>query len=64
MNKASARETAYRIWQTERKQAERIKAGETLRQQLKVAEYLSKRASDPSHTFREHLRKIGREIEE
>ena len=57
-------ETAHQIWQTERKQAERIKAGETLRQQLKFADYLDKRASDPTLSFREHLRKIGGEIEE
>ena len=57
-------ETAHQIWKMERKQAERIKAGETLRQQLKLAEYLNKRASDPNHSFREHLRKIGGEIEE
>jgi 4-hydroxy-4-methyl-2-oxoglutarate aldolase len=57
-------ETAYQIWQKERKQADRIKAGETLRQQLKFADYLIKRASDPNHSFREHLRKIGGEIEE
>ena len=56
--------TAHQIWQMERKQAERIKAGETLRQQLKFANYLNKRASDPNHSFREHLRKIGGEIEE
>ena len=57
-------ETAHQIWQSERKQAERIKVGETLRQQLKFADYLNKRASDPNHSFREHLRKIGGEIEE
>lgn len=57
-------ETAHQIWQKERKQADRIKAGETLRQQLKFADYLNKRASDPNHSFREHLRKIGGEIEE
>jgi len=52
------------IWQTERKQADRIKSGRTLRQQLKFAEYLKKRSSDPDHTFRQHLRDIGGAIEE
>ena len=52
------------IWQTERKQADRIKSGQTLRQQLKFTEYLKKRSSDPDHTFRQHLRDIGGAIEE
>lgn len=52
------------IWQTERQQADRIKGGETLRQQLKFAEYLKAREKDPDHSFRQHLRKIGGAIEE
>ena len=55
---------AHKIWETERKQAERIRAGETLRQQLKFADYLKKRASDDSYTFRQHLRGGGGAIEE
>jgi 4-hydroxy-4-methyl-2-oxoglutarate aldolase len=52
------------IWQTERRQARRIKAGETLRQQLLLVDYLKKRSADPAYTFRQHLRDIGGAIEE
>ena len=56
--------TAQRIWETERRQAEAIRAGETLRSQLKFSEYLEKRASDPTITFRQHLRGMQGAIEE
>ncbi len=56
--------TAYRIWQTEREQARRIRAGETLRQQTAFDEYLARRGADPAYTFRRHLRRIGGAIEE
>jgi regulator of RNase E activity RraA len=56
--------TARMIWNTERNQADKIRAGTTLRQQLKFSEYLEKRSANPSYTFREHLRKIGGAIEE
>jgi 4-hydroxy-4-methyl-2-oxoglutarate aldolase len=56
--------TARAIWQKERKQASQIKRGKTLRKQLKFADYLKKKRSDPGHTFREHLREIGGAIEE
>lgn len=50
--------------QTEREQARRIRAGETLRQQTAFDDYLARRAADPSYTFRRHLRRIGGAIEE
>ena len=56
--------TADSIRQSERRQAEEIKSGNTLRQQLKFADYLAKRSNDSSYTFRQHLRKVGGEIEE
>jgi 4-hydroxy-4-methyl-2-oxoglutarate aldolase len=56
--------TARNIWETERKQADQIKTGKTLREQLKFADYLAKRTKDPALTFREHLRGIGGAIEE
>lgn len=56
--------TAHQIWQIEREQARRIKAGETLRQQTAFDDYLARRAADPSYTFRRHLRRIGGAIEE
>jgi 4-hydroxy-4-methyl-2-oxoglutarate aldolase len=55
---------AREIWQTERRQAERINAGEMLREQLKFADYLKKRSADPEYTFRQHLRGSGGAIEE
>ncbi len=56
--------TAGSIWKTERRQAEEVKAGKTLREQLRFKEYLAKRDSDPTHTFRKHLRALGGAIEE
>ena len=55
---------AHEICQRERHQAEAIKSGHSLREQLEFAGYLEKRATDSSYTFREHLRKISGAIEE
>jgi regulator of RNase E activity RraA len=55
---------AREIWERERRQAEAIKSGRSLREQLDFARYLEKRIADPSYTFREHLRKISGAIEE
>ena len=52
------------ISRTERNQAEALEGGQKLRDQLNFQAYLEKRSSDPSHTFREHLRTIGGAIEE
>jgi 4-hydroxy-4-methyl-2-oxoglutarate aldolase len=56
--------TARQIWLTEREQARRIRAGETLRQQTAFDDYLVRRAADTSYTFRRHLRRIGGAVEE
>ena len=56
--------TAHEIWETEREQARKIRAGETLRAQTTFDDYLARRAADPSYTFRQHLRQIGGAIEE
>jgi 4-hydroxy-4-methyl-2-oxoglutarate aldolase len=56
--------TAHQIWQTEREQARRIQAGETLQQQTAFDDYLARRANDPSYSFRQHLRRVGGAIEE
>lgn len=56
--------TASTIYQTERKQAEAIKNGKKLREQFKFDEYLTKRATDSSYTFRKHLKALGGAIEE
>ena len=55
---------ARAIGQTERRQANRITSGETIRKQLKFADFLGKRSKDASYTFRQHLRDIGGAIEE
>jgi 4-hydroxy-4-methyl-2-oxoglutarate aldolase len=56
--------TAHQIWQTEREQARRIRSGQSLREQTAFEDYLTRRAADPSYTFRLHLRRIGGAIEE
>jgi 4-hydroxy-4-methyl-2-oxoglutarate aldolase len=55
---------AREIWQQERLQAQEIKSGRSLREQLNFAQYLEKRAADPGYMFREHLRRISGAIEE
>jgi regulator of RNase E activity RraA len=55
---------AERIRDTERGQANRMRDGETLRRQLSFGDYLARRESNPSLTFREHLRSVGGAIEE
>ena len=56
--------TAREIWQKERRQAQAIQTGKTLRKQLRFDDYLARRATDPDYTFRHHLRSIGGAIEE
>jgi 4-hydroxy-4-methyl-2-oxoglutarate aldolase len=56
--------TAKKIWETERRQADAIRKGETLRSQLKFDEYLVKRTADPTITFRQYLRGMQGAIEE
>jgi regulator of RNase E activity RraA len=55
---------AQEIWHRERRQAEAIKSGRSLREQLDFARYLDKRAADPNYTFRQHLRDMSGAIEE
>lgn len=55
---------AERIRDTERRQADRIRAGDGLRRQLGFARFLERRAAEPSLTFREYLRSVGGAIEE
>lgn len=57
-------EQAQRIAARERRQAEAVRAGTTLREQLRLSDYLERRAADPSYGFREHLRSVGGALEE
>lgn len=54
---------AQAIRDTEVSQADRMRAGTSLRSQLRFSEYLEKRAADPSLTLRTHLADIGGAIE-
>ena len=55
---------AETISDTERRQAEQIRAGVSLRSQVQFRAYLAKREKTPSLSFREHLRTVGGAIEE
>lgn len=57
-------ETAHGIRDTEQRQAERIRGGETLRQQTAFDDFLRRRAQNSHYTFRAHLRRVGGAIEE
>jgi hypothetical protein len=54
---------ALEIMATERRQADRLASGESLRAQLAFDTYLARKASDPSYDFRRHLRESGGAIE-
>jgi regulator of RNase E activity RraA len=57
-------DVAEGIRDIERRQAEQVRAGNTLRQQLGFASYLESRSADATMTFREHLRAVGGAVEE
>jgi 4-hydroxy-4-methyl-2-oxoglutarate aldolase len=55
---------AEAIRATEREQAQRMRSGTSFRQQARFEEYLARRAANPQWGFREHLRSLGKAIEE
>ncbi|MGW4485730.1 RraA family protein [Amycolatopsis sp. NPDC004368] len=55
---------AESIRDTERRQADLIRTGTTLREQVDFAAFLRARETNPSLTFRDHLRSVGGAIEE
>lgn len=57
-------EAAAAIRAQEAAQADAVRAGTTLREQLEFKRYLAARAQDATLTFREHLRRIGGAMEE
>ena len=57
-------EVALRIQAVERKQAEGVKQGTTLHEQLDFDDYLARRKADPTYTFRKHVREMGGAIEQ
>lgn len=56
--------TATEIRETERKQAAKMQAGVSFRQQIRFADYLAARSANPAFGFREHVRTVGAAIEE
>lgn len=48
---------------TEHRQADAIRSGRSLRDQVRFDDYLAARTADPDVSFRDHLRSIGGEIE-
>lgn len=56
-------DVARGIAQTEGRQADLIRAGTSLRDQVRFGDYLVARAARPELSFRDHLRGVGGEIE-
>lgn len=52
------------IRDTEQAQAQKMRRGASLREQLQFADFLGRRSSNPAISFREHLRRIKGAIEE
>jgi hypothetical protein len=55
---------AAEIAAKERRQAQLVRDGRSLREQFRLKEYVSRRDADGRYTFRQHLRTIGGAIEE
>jgi regulator of RNase E activity RraA len=55
---------AAEIASRERRQAQLVRDGRSLREQFRLKEYVSRRDADGRYTFRQHLRTIGGAIEE
>ncbi|MHA2190625.1 MAG: RraA family protein [Candidatus Thorarchaeota archaeon] len=55
---------AESLLETEQSQAESVRSGKTLREQLRFDDYLTQRELNPEYDFRKHLRVIGGAIEE
>lgn len=55
---------AEQLWRTERDQADAVRGGVRLREQLQLRAYVEQRRSRPELSFREHLRAIRGAIEE
>jgi regulator of RNase E activity RraA len=58
-----ALEGARAIADRERKQADAVRAGTTLRQQFQWASYLTTRRTNPAYSLRDHLTAVGGAIE-
>jgi 4-hydroxy-4-methyl-2-oxoglutarate aldolase len=61
---AAVIEAAEGIRTTEREQARRMRDGTSFREQARFAEYIARRVATPRLGFREHLRTVGKAIEE
>jgi regulator of RNase E activity RraA len=57
------RKEADAIRGREAEQARRVEAGLSLRQQFKFDDFLERREREPAYAFRDHLRRVGGEIE-
>ena len=55
---------ACEIYETERRQIQKIQAGQSLYQQFQFDDYLAKRAENPNYTFKQHLHKVGGAMQE
>jgi len=57
-------DAADKVRATERRQADEMRRGRSLRELTSFKQYLARRAVDPDYGFREHLRSVGGAVEE